>query len=743
MQLRRRRPVRLAVVVLGAAGIWAAAAVFAGRPVCAWNPLKSAGRELGSGAVEAIQPALASTIDDTFAAGHKLVADVDQRLGTRVADADQRIGRRIDQVGGVAMQVVARTDEALAGRISQVDDVLEKRIAQLVRGQHGVVADIDRRLKEDLDKVDGILRDRTRDIGLTLRGALSQADEILAQRIDQLDEAVGRRLGNVDVIATKQRLAIEQTLLRLAVLVGLVVFVVFVLARLWRRWEQLVAQAGAPETPGRSQRLAGGVAATVLPPLLGAALAVGVLFVLYHQLPLGAAARSNELVERHKKELRESLALFEFSRVKFHASQLELLLPEDSRTFRADAAKAELIRDVFSRPALLASESGVASVVERVQTVERLKGDEPDTDLLVVKAFVSWQVGRFRRDEHEAASLCARAFRVSPAGFALAPLARSLIQDFLATPYIAANTPLGRDSETMSFLRGVLTRVEPDRADFPLAHVIALADAVRRVRVVVGARYLQMVEAQIAVAALAAAGTGGAKLVEARERRNAAAREVVVAWDRFSRDIAEIQGLAGTPVVLSIFQLDDATYSRARWYLDPKAAASNDWAPALASVGAANGGAARRLELAPPRVAWAARYAGALGTTRELFEFQEAERWNTLEAELIAFEKELATAQGSGGGAEQARRGAALRAARLGLFQDGLDGTPVPYAQVLLGTLPADAPAETPRPSRAEVESALDERPAKFVRTSVETPRPAPPSGAGGKKSLPAARARG
>lgn len=744
MQLMGRpRPARLMLMAASAAAAWSVAVAMDPGVCHAWNPLKSAGRNLGAGAIEAIQPALAATIDDTFAAGHKLVADVDQRLGTRVADVDDRAGKRIAQVGGVAMQVVARTDDALASRIGQVDNVLEKRIAQVVAGEHGVVTDIDRRLKEDLDKVDAILRDRTRDIGLTLRGALSQADEILAQRIEQLDETVGRRLGNVDVIATKQRLAMEQTLIRVAVLVGLVVFVVFVLVMLWRRWGDLVAKAGAPETPGHRWRLVASVVGTLLPPLLGAGLAVGVLFLLYQQLPLGAAGKATELVERHKKELRESMALFEFSRVKFHASQLELLLPDDARVYRAEAAKAELIRDVFSRAALLSSESGVASIVERVQNVERLKGDQPDADLLVVKAFVLWQVGSFRRDEHEAASLCARAFRVSPEGFALAPLGRSLIQDFLTTPYFRANTPLGRDSETLSFLRGVLTRIEPDRPDFPLAHAIALADAVRRVRTTTGEQYLQMVEAQVAVTAVARRATvAAAELVAARKRRNGAAAAVVEAWNRFSREISDIQGLTGTPVMLSIFQLNDATYSRARFYLDKQAESGNDWPPALAAVTDPR----RRQELEPPRIEWAARYAGALGATRDVFEFQEAERWKGWETELIAFEKGVVAGAASGVAGQLAWREAALRAARLGLFQQAADGGPVPYAQVLLDRLPptppAASPGDEPRPSRAEVQAALDTRPAKFV--------PARPAGGastgdrtGPKKSPPPARARG
>jgi hypothetical protein len=739
MRMRRRaRPSFAGGAGGGAVTVFFLAALSMPGAARAWDPLKSAGHSLGEGAIEAIKPGLASTIDDTFAAGHKLVADVDQRLGARVADIDQRLGKQVDHAGGVATQVIARADEGLAQRISQVDGVLDKRITQVADAGHGLVGDIDKSLKQDLDKADGILRDRTHDVGETLRGALSQADEILAQRIEQIDETLGRRLGNVDVIATKQRLAIEQTLLRVAVLVGLLVFLVFVLMRLWKSWGDLAEQAET-ETVGQYRRrvaraLGGGVALQVG----GALVAAGVLFVLYQRLPMGAANQALALSDRHKKELDESLALFEFSRVKFHASQLELLLPDDGRHFRAEAAKSELIRDVLSRPALLASPSALASIVARVQAVERLYGDEPDADLLVVKAFVLWQVGRLRQDEHEAASLCARAFRVRPDGFALAPLGRSMIQDFLAAPYVPAQTPLGRDSETLSLLRGVLTRAAPDRPGFPLSDAVALAGAIRRVQAASAGSYVRMVEAHVEVVRLRRAAAGDrTALAAARGARALAAAAVVAAWDAFDREIQEIPGLAGTSAALAVFQLDDATYSRAKWFAVD--ADSDELPPALAAIDKA----ARRAQLRPPRVEWSARYGGALGGTRDVLDFQEAERWKAFEGELIVFERDVVAAStGAGAAAAAARRGAALRAAHLALFvSQPRTGAPVAYAEVLLGgdlaAAQAAAKTEDVRRELAGVRAALEERAGFFFHPRERAPAT---GGGGGSEKKGAAR---
>ena len=85
----------------------------------AWNPLKSAGKELGAGAVEAIQPALAATIDHTFASGRELVADVDRRLSAQT-----------DRAGTLVGKVLADADKDVQARIAQVDASLEQRIVQ-------------------------------------------------------------------------------------------------------------------------------------------------------------------------------------------------------------------------------------------------------------------------------------------------------------------------------------------------------------------------------------------------------------------------------------------------------------------------------------------------------------------------------------------------------------------------------------------------------------------------------------
>jgi hypothetical protein len=455
--------------LLAVAGLLAAARAEAG-----WDPLKAAGASLGAGVREGISPVL---------------ADVDTRLGARVTQVGDVATKLVKQVDGVAGERIAQIDQSLEKRIlqvqlsaqavtkgalDQIDDISRKRLAEANVVGQGLVTQLGKETQKTLASADRILKERSADLGRMVDGVVEHADQVVQARIEQIDETAGRRLGNVDVIATKQRLALEQTLLRVAILVGLVVFVVFALRRMWEAYVK-----AADEVQGqRSLRAAWRVTAAMGKPLmrqtLAAGAAVGVLALLYQQLPLGAAREAEALCDRHKQGLAKSLEALDYTQVRFHASQLELLLPGEDSYYQAMAAKAELLRDLLARPGLLATTKGVGEVVERVQAVERLLGERADPDVLVAKAIVLWQVGQRRADEHEAASLCARALRLAPGGFALAPLARSYVLGFLHAPWIPAGTRLGRDRASIGELEDVLGRIAPDRAGSPLGTVVEL-----------------------------------------------------------------------------------------------------------------------------------------------------------------------------------------------------------------------------------------------------------------------------
>jgi hypothetical protein len=688
MLLRWERTALLAFVTFASAS-----------PAWAWDPLKSAGRSLGAGAAEGIQPVLTYTVDQATASAHGIVADVDLRASKLVdqattsahgivADVDTRAERLVDRAGGVASQLIGQTQGALADTVDRIDGALGKRIMQ-----------IDRVAASNLNRADSILRERSDQLGRLVQDRLAQADSILSERIDQLDEAVGRRLGNVDVIATKQRLAIEATAVRVAVLVAVVVFVVFVLVSLWRKYPEIVDKVADKRGAYRTWGFVKGLARPLGLQLLGAWAALVVLLALYQWLPMGARKEAAATVARHEAALAQSLASFDFLRARFHASQLELLTEGDSLRYQAQSAKAELLRDLLARPALLTSDSGLRTVMGRVQGIESKLGPGVDPDVLTLKAMVLWQVGHARSDEYEAASLCTRALRTPGQNFALAPLARNYVRSFLDAPYLADDAPLDRTHESLATMRAVLALGPGDPPDFPLAAVIALDRAMIALDHEVSAAYVDMVRAHAEVVRLnlaprirrgkarATASTPALPtLAAAQETRKQAALSVLAAWRRFDATLDAIPGLGGNASVLAVFRLDDATFTRAAWFVENPTA--TDVAPLAADI--TNLDDARKQRLAPPRVQWERRYRALVDDSlRGVFAFQEADRFRAFERQARAFELAFVRYQLSPGDA-QLRLAAAQAAAAMGLLVPSASGSErVSLAVSLLGALPA------------------------------------------------------
>jgi hypothetical protein len=698
---------------------------------------KNIGRDVAAGAVEKIQPVLTATLAQAEASATRLEDHVAVVAGTVLEQANAKGKERLDQVNGILearmlqaqLEIKDVTDHALSGVGALIDSKLDKVAKTATDAAKELLKDLDKTVKTTLDLANDALKSRIADVGREINNAIDKADHTLAERLAQVDEIVGRRLGNVDVIASKQRVAIEETALRTAVLIGLVVFTVFVLRGLYARYSKLSKKAtkgggkkankhggkdlGKPTSAGgegsaeelrnpwgprggkRTLMFARGLGVPLIGHLVVAGLGAGVLFVLYDRLPLGARSEAIALVAVHRNGFTDSLKRFDFGRARFHASQLEYLAPDDPTAHGALIAKAELLRDVFLRPTLLATEPGIAGLWKRLDENRRLMSPQVDPDLLVVEAMLLWETGDSRHQELRAASLCARALRVrtAPGGFALAPLARAYIETFVDAPYIDDNAGLGRDSYALDDLRAVLDYAATEDSAHPLAKRIQI---VRLMRIVDGASstaYAEMIQAHALVIAegrvaaakakgaaaeaqgAAAKGKGAAAKGKAatrekdplKEQRLEAAKRVLTAWRNFDEALADPE-LARDPSVLLVFRLNDAQFVRAKWFVDnpdtnelapllvaaPKqledtAAAEPADRPATQVNTSANPPRSARPEdrimMLSPRLVWARRYRTLIdGPARALFELQEANRFAALEAAAFAFEREIVRA---------------------------------------------------------------------------------------------------
>lgn len=691
-----------------ALALWAGLG-FADSVALAWNPFKVVGHAVGEslergghrlghglaqGAVEAVQPALTSTIGTASAAASLLVADV-----------DTRVGNQVEHVGGVASRLLIQTEGAVGESLDKVDHILEKRVLQVQTAANGLVENLDRKVEKDLHLADDLLKQRSAQLGQIVSNSIGQADHALEQRIVQLDEAVALRLGNVDVIATKQRIGLEETAVRAGVLLGLLAFVFFVLRTVWREYVAMQSRLEGKRGMQRSLGYLVGFGKPVLLQLAAAGVAIAILYALYDRLPMGALAQARKLTEVHRQAMNDSLARFDFARVRYHASQLELLLPEQGAYYEAMSGKAALLRDLVMRPALLATEQGVAEIVERVRGLERQMGPRADADLLTMKALVLWQIGDSKADEHAAASYCARALRLSPAGFALAPLARHYIRMFMAAPYLDPSPVYGRDQESLQDLRILASAPHERDTDFPLAPVLALDRTVLKLDRALVPAYLDMLQAHAEVLRLlrqlparrGRPSEDSPELRVARATRSERARKVLAIWDDFDHAI-DLPGLSGKSAILAIFRLDDASRTRAAWFaFAPEA---SDLAPLLTAIPAPS----LRAQMAPPRIGWERHYGNLIAREiHDVAELQEAARFQTFEAQHRDFERayvDYLTAE-PGPDKDRNRRLAAQGAATLGLYVSGPEHhARVPLASTL--SSPADPRDDATARSLAE-----------------------------------------
>lgn len=696
MQLRNTRGVSVIVLVCGVSACAATAQASVGSVL--GFPFRWLGGQFFGGGVDKLKGATDQTLasldarvtrheDRLEGMAGRLLTDAKGKVDDSVSNLDHSLEARI-------LQIKTGADDSVARAMGQVDTTLKVNIARLQGVGTTLIANTGAELRRSLDHADEILRQRSADAERMGHELISHADDVLQGRIAQLDEAAGRRLGNVDVIATKQRIALEKSALQIVTLGGVVVFVVFALKRMFDAYSKLGDSEELARTRGtaRSVMLVRRLAPTLAGPLLAGLAGVLVLLVLHRWLPLGASREADELTQLHLRSLAASAASFDVAAARFHASHITYLEPEAAAEATASAERVGLLRDLAYRPTLLATPSGVAAFEQRLRDVESKLGARPDPDVLVMRALLRWQTGATRADEHVAASLAARALRLAPRGFALAPLARSCLAAFLAAPYVAEHEELGRDSATLDELAQALADAPPDPPASPFAPAVELARLMRELERDSTEHYVALVNAHAAAVAWSRAHRARDEtLTELVALRTRHAHAIAAAWTAFDahlRDAPELQG----PLALDVFRLNDAVLTRARWFIAGPDALSVP--QRLEDVPATPNTLALRLELAPARIAWARRYASLLaGPLRQVVEFEETERFRSGERWCQEFEQAaVSRAEARSPGEEtDARWRLVVAASALALFVDSPDGR-VAYARLIGQGLPPEAP---------------------------------------------------
>ncbi|HLK90039.1 MAG TPA: hypothetical protein VKZ18_09095 [Polyangia bacterium] len=648
------------------------------------------GGRLAIGAVEKVQPAITQTLKDTDAVLTKQEGQIQNVATTVISQASAEVGKTLDHTDGILaqrlLQVQLGTDQVIDNGVDKVNGAARQRIAQLGGLVDKTLVGVDKDVSNALDKVDGILQGRIGDLGRIVTSTVDQADQAVAARVEQIDEAAGRRLANVDVIATKQRLGLERTVLRATWVIALVVFVIAVLKSLWN--EYLAEEEAIARTPPgreRARKYATVLWRPLLRHLAAAGLVAAVLAFVPERLPMAAVKDQNALVAQYARELTKSVSALDWTRVRFDASQLEMLQPDDIDRYRLLEAKADLLRDLLARRASLAAPATASAILTRVQAVERIAAGRLDPDAETARAMILWQRGTTRRDEHQAATLAGRALWSTPAGFTLSPMARLIVEAYLHAPEPEpADDPSGELSSNAG-LTAIAAAALADPPGSPFEAETALFHAMATLDETSSVAFVAMLTAQEKVAA----GDAGAK-----DERNRQADLIVKAWETFDRQLTETPVLAEDPLVLNAFRLNDAVLSHALWYTTAHDTVA--WPPQIDEIASKS----RRLAVAPARVAWATRYATFLtGPARTLIELQESQRFLAYEEATIAVEEGYGRPAAPAGkrkgktpvptptaAAVHPALRAATAAAALGLYQTGPGGRQ-PVALAIAGKL--------------------------------------------------------
>lgn len=641
-------------------------------------------KEVGTGIAVIAQP----TIDSAETSGRRILEQADQIAGARLGQVDALITRQVGGVDVLLEQRIGQVDRIAATRLKEVDTMLDKDISR-----------IDAIAAKRIQQVDDLLNARLYDVDTLLKANITDVDERIGSRIDQVDQITEQRLGNVGTFAAKAAAVVFSGVLWL---IGFACLLVFAAAALWRVYME---SAGAWPTGGTLwSRIAGWwnkVHNRLGWQLVSGAACIAILFLIFFKvLPRGS---TENLVEMHRTAMQKSLDALDLPDARYHASQLKILEPANT-AHRGIALKIDLLRDVLSRPALYQTPAGINRTLSRIEQAEAQFGEQRDADIDTLKALILFRTNPTRSGEHDAAMLCAAALKrpASDSGFALQPLARSYVENYLSHPLPAAEVeaePGAPEELVPAALAAVVAKAKADakdrRALTPLSHVLMYDSLVRDLTVKSVPAYRRMVEAQASIETAPPAQRGA--LIAGRA---AAAREVIKAWEEFDDALASHHSLDDTSAAYAVFTLKDAMVSRARAYEKSVAAPIP---PLLTEKNYPS--AAARARMLPPRVMWAKRYLANVGSaTQQVITFQEAARFQNDEA--AAYEFERAFVDFLKAKTRQSALRASLAAARLGLA----------YGETDLAAAIAGDPAASLGPEeRKSVERAVREAPVSFL----------------------------
>ncbi|MCA1549699.1 hypothetical protein I6F36_22975 [Bradyrhizobium sp. BRP19] len=231
------------------------------------------------------------------------------------------------------------------------------------------------------------------DLNTATQSALGDLDIVLQRQLREADQLLETRLGTLDVVLNQNTLALSSALKRVlvfALVLGTLAYATWVFYQSWF----------VQKRPLRAY----------LPKLM----VVGVLFIglaglVYVVNAINDSWARRELVAQFDDFYGKALEQQKFFYAVYYATQLQYIDRFDVR-YTARAEKAQLLRDVFSRPALYKSQNGARELLARIGSAQKAfyrSTKQLDTDLNILLGFATWQRGDDRFSEYVAACILA------------------------------------------------------------------------------------------------------------------------------------------------------------------------------------------------------------------------------------------------------------------------------------------------------------------------------------------------
>ena len=225
------------------------------------------------------------------------------------------------------------------------------------------------------------------------QNALLGLDDILQRQLREADLLLESRLGTLDVVLTKNTQELSSSLKRLLIFVLIFSALGYILWLLYVR-KFVDNRPIAPYLPRMGA-------------ILGLSLSLAAL-VYVVTLANDAIARK-EVLSSFESNFGKSLKEQNFDYAVYYSTQLQFI-DRFNEKYNAQAEKARLLRDVFSRPALYRSANGARELLARLGNAQkgyvRATG-RLDVDLNILYGFAIWQRGDDRFSEYVAASILA------------------------------------------------------------------------------------------------------------------------------------------------------------------------------------------------------------------------------------------------------------------------------------------------------------------------------------------------